>query len=130
MTTKLGISLLVLEVKDLAISSRFYRDAMGIDLHEGGDNEAGGDRWISGQHQAISFKEGGYFHFSLYAAKGEPTTRAQVGFVVPDLAKAHARAVEAKVKVLHPPRPEPWGETARYEDPDGNFVSLTQPKPR
>jgi catechol 2,3-dioxygenase-like lactoylglutathione lyase family enzyme len=124
------ISLLVLEVADLEASTRFYRDAMGIPLHVGADNGAGDDRWLSGEHQAVSWREGGYFHFSLYAAKGEPTEGAQIGFVVPDLAVAHARAVAARAPLVHPPRPEPWGETARYRDPDGNCVSLTQARQR
>jgi lactoylglutathione lyase len=122
----LRLSLVVLEVADLEVSARFYREALGLPLHRGSDNGMPGDRWISGEHQAISWTDGGYLHFSLYAAKGQGTTRAQVGFVVKDLAAAHARATAAGAQVVHPPRKEPWGETARYQDPDGNVVSLTQ----
>jgi catechol 2,3-dioxygenase-like lactoylglutathione lyase family enzyme len=121
------IATVVLEVADLEVSARFYRDALGLDLHVGADNEGDDDdRWISGDHRSASWREGGYFHLSLYQSKGSVTRGAQIGFLVTDLAAAHARATEAGVNVLHPPRPEPWGETARYEDPDGNFVSLTQ----
>src|SRR5688572_30262974 len=101
-------SLLVLEVANLEQSARFYREAIGLPLHAGSDNGAPGDRWISGEHQAVSWKEGGYFHFSLYAAKERPTTGAQVGFVVSDLSAAHERATRAGATVIHPPRPEPW----------------------
>jgi catechol 2,3-dioxygenase-like lactoylglutathione lyase family enzyme len=117
---------LVLEVEDLEASTRFYRDALGLDLHSGGDNGAPGDRWISGAHAALSWTEGAFMHFSLYQAKSEVTRAAQVGFPVDDLAAAHARMTEAGVTVVHGPRPEPWGETARYRDPDGNVVSLTE----
>jgi predicted enzyme related to lactoylglutathione lyase len=120
------ITALVLEVSDLAASTRFYRDAIGLDLHDGGDNGAPGDRWISGEHQAITFSEGGYFHFALYASKGSVSRGAQVSFGVDDIEKAHARVVASGAKVIHTPRTEPWGETARYADPDGNVVSLTQ----
>jgi predicted enzyme related to lactoylglutathione lyase len=118
---------LVLEVADLAAAERFYRDGLGLDLHVGADNEAGDDRWISGDHAAISWNDGGAFlHFSLYRAKQAPTRAAQVAFATDDIAADHARLVAFGAQVLHPPRPEPWGETARYLDPDGNVVSLTQ----
>lgn len=117
---------LVLEVSDLAASVAFYSGALGLPLHPGADNEAGDDRWISGEHAALSWYDGAFFHFSLYASKGEVTRGAQLGFPSEDLAADHARLIAAGVPVVHPPRPEPWGPTARYADPDGNTVSLTQ----
>jgi hypothetical protein len=30
------------------------------------------------------------------------------------------------VEVVSEPRREPWGKTARYLDPDGNIVSITE----
>jgi predicted enzyme related to lactoylglutathione lyase len=50
----------------------------------------------------------------------------QLGFPVGDLDAMHAQLVEAGVPVDVAPRDEPWGRTARYRDPDGNSVSLTQ----
>jgi predicted enzyme related to lactoylglutathione lyase len=50
----------------------------------------------------------------------------QLGLSSDDLAGVHERAVAAGVKVLHDPRQEPWGMTARYEDLDGNYVGVTQ----
>jgi lactoylglutathione lyase len=120
------ITAIILEVADLEVSTRFYRDAVGLALHTGGDNEAAGDRWISGDHSALSWTDGAFLHFSLYQSKGEVTRGAQVGFACDDLAADHARLVAAGAAVIHPPRAEPWGETARYADPDGNIVSLTQ----
>jgi predicted enzyme related to lactoylglutathione lyase len=57
------------------------------------------------------------------------TRHAQVSFRVDDIEAAHAAAVAAGAEVLHGPRPEPWGTSARYRDPDGNVVELTQPAP-
>ena len=116
----------VIEVSDLAASTAFYRDHLGLDLHAGADNGAGDDRWISGEHAAISWAGGAFLHFSLYQSKAEVTRNAQLAFASDDLAADHARLVAAGVAVIHPPRPEPWGATARYSDPDGNVVSLTQ----
>jgi predicted enzyme related to lactoylglutathione lyase len=45
---------------------------------------------------------------------------------VDDIDIAHASAVAAGAEVIHAPRPEPWGSTARYRDYDGNVISLTQ----
>jgi predicted enzyme related to lactoylglutathione lyase len=117
---------LVLEVSDLAAAARFYGELVGLELHVGSDNGAPGDRWISGDHRAISWGGDAYLHFALYESKGERTRGAQVGFSCDDLAAAHGRLVDGGAKVVHPPRPEPWGDTARYEDPDGNVVALTQ----
>lgn len=120
------LNTLVLEVSDLPASERFYREGLGLDLHAGGDNHAPADRWISGEHAAISWTKGAFFHFSLYQAKSEPTRGAQVGFPCNDIAAAHARMLDFGAHVVHAPRPEPWGTTARYADPDGNIVSLTE----
>jgi predicted enzyme related to lactoylglutathione lyase len=50
----------------------------------------------------------------------------QIGFYVEDLNGVHERLRAAGVAVIHEPRAEPWGATARYRDPDGNIVGLTE----
>jgi predicted enzyme related to lactoylglutathione lyase len=120
------LTAVILEVSDLTASTRFYGELVGLSLHPGADNEAPGDRWISGAHAATSWKAGAFLHFALYQAKAEVTRSTQVGFQCDDLVAAHQRLVAGGAPVLHPPRPEPWGDTARYSDPDGNVVSLTQ----
>lgn len=120
----------VLEVADLDRSLAVYRDGFGIPLevkdHRGGEH-GDSDLWISGRHAATSWTDGEFLHFALYEARGHPTTGAQIAFRVADLSVAHQRAVDAGVEVLHEPRPEPWGVSARYRDPDGNVIELTQP---
>ena len=124
--TEARLVAVILEVADLERSARFYTDAFGVDLHPG-DNDADGDRWIGGRHAEISWTEGSYLHFALYPTRGdEPTTRAQLSFGVADIVAAHARAVGAGAVVLHEPKPQPWGTSARYEDLDGNVIELTQ----
>jgi predicted enzyme related to lactoylglutathione lyase len=114
----------ILEVSDLDSSAALYRDAFGLDLCPG-DNGVD-DRWIGGRHAEISWREGAYLHFALYPAKGQPTSRAQITLSVNDIDNAHATAVGAGIRVLHDPRTEPWGRSARYEDLDGNVIELTQ----
>jgi len=125
MTTPPRLNALVLEVADLDRAAALYRDGFGIDLHDG-DGHVAGDRWIGGRHAAISWYDGAFLHFSLYQAKSsQKAVGAQVGFEVDDLDEAHARALAAGAVLVHPPRDEPWGRTARYVDFDGNFVGLT-----
>jgi len=114
----------VLEVADLARSAALYTKGFGLDLNV--VDHGGSDRWISGAHASTSWHEGAFLHFALYQAKeGRATSGAQVGLTVDDLDSAHARAIAAGAELIHPPRDEPWGATARYRDLDGNVVSLT-----
>jgi predicted enzyme related to lactoylglutathione lyase len=114
----------ILEVSHLERSVALYRDGFGVDLHPG-DN-AVEDRWIGGVHAEISWTQGAYLHFALYCAKGRPTTGAQISLSVDNIGDAHAVAVHNGARVLHEPRNEPWGRSARYEDFDGNIIELTQ----
>lgn len=121
---------LVLEVADLDRSARLYRDGFGVALHDP-DEHATNDRWIGGRHAALSWREGAFMHFALYQAKGEArSTGAQVGFDVDDIDAAHAQALAAGALLIHAPRDEPWGRTARYHDFDHNIVGLTERQQR
>jgi len=115
----------VLEVSDLDRSAALYREAFGVAL-KAPDDHAGDDRWISGRHCATSWTDGAFLHFALYEAKEAPTTRALIGIAVSDLGAAHTRAVAAGARVLHEPKAQPWGRSARYADPDGNVIELTE----
>lgn len=91
------------------------------------DDHGGGDRWVSGRHCATSWTEGAFLHFALYEAKTDQrTVHAQLSFEVADLTTAHAVAVAAGAVVVHEPRSEEWGISARYRDYDGNVIDLTQ----
>jgi catechol 2,3-dioxygenase-like lactoylglutathione lyase family enzyme len=115
----------VFEVSDIERSIALYRDAFGLDLHD--SDHQGEDRWTSGHHGAVSWTEGAFIHFALYASKdGIVTSHAQVSFEVDDLDAAHQRALDAGVTVVHGPRPQPWGISARYRDGDDNIIELTQ----
>jgi predicted enzyme related to lactoylglutathione lyase len=114
----------VLRVSDLDRSVALYRDGFGIEFHLA-DHE-GDDEWTSGRHAATTWSEGAFLHFALYQSRdGTTTTGAQIAFRVDDLDAAHRRAVRGGAEVVHEPRPQPWGRSARYRDPDGNVVELT-----
>jgi len=116
----------VLDVSDLERSVALYQDGFGLDLHLG--DHDGDDRWTSGRHAACSWTDGSFIHFALYASKDRTATaRVQVAFQVDDLSQAHRRATEAGAEVIHAPKSQPWGRSARYRDFDGNIIELTQP---
>jgi predicted enzyme related to lactoylglutathione lyase len=116
----------VLTVSDLDRAVRLYGDGFGLDFHFG--DHQGDEPWISGRHAATSWSDGAFMHFALYETKdGAPTTGAQIAFRVADIETAHQRALDVGVEVLHGPKPQPWGTSARYRDDDGNIIELTQP---
>jgi predicted enzyme related to lactoylglutathione lyase len=116
----------VLTVSNLDRAMELYGDAFGLDLHV--TDHHGDDPWTSGRHAATSWSDGAFMHFALYETKdGNSTSGAQLSFSVADVNKAHDRAVEAGAEVVHGPKPQPWGTSARYRDADGNVIELTQP---
>ncbi len=116
---------IILYVSDLERSVQFYRDLLQVPL-EPGSNEPADDPWIGGRHAEISWRDGAYLHFALFPARPphRVTSGAEVGLLVADAADFHQQ-IASRVEVLHEPRPEPWGLTARYLDPDGNIVGVT-----
>ena len=115
----------VLTVSDLDRALDEYGTGFGLDLHV--DAHKGDDPWTSGRHAATTWTAGAFMHFALYESKtGAVTQLAQVAFRVTDLTAAHDRAVAAGIEVVHGPRPQPWGTSARYRDSDGNIIELTQ----
>jgi predicted enzyme related to lactoylglutathione lyase len=116
----------VLTVSDLDRSVALYRDGFGLDFHI--SDHQGDDVWTSGRHAAKTCESGAYLHFALYESKdGRATTQVQIAFRVDDLEAAHQRAIDAGAELIHEPKGQPWGRSARYRDPDGNIVELTQP---
>ena len=116
----------VLIVSDLDRAVELYGRGFGLELHI--DDHHGDDPFTSGRHAATSWTDGAFMHFALYASKdGKVTSGVQIAFRVSDLDAAHLRAVTAGAEVVHGPKPQLWGRSARYRDPDGNIVELTQP---
>jgi catechol 2,3-dioxygenase-like lactoylglutathione lyase family enzyme len=115
----------VLRVSDLDRSLAIYGNGFGLDFHV--NDHEGDDEWTSGRHAATTWREGAFLHFALYQSNdGSVTSGAQIAFRVDDLNRAHERAIRAGVEVVHQPRDQPWGRSARYRDPDGNVIEVTQ----
>ncbi len=116
----------VFTVSDLDRAIRLYAEGFGLNLHV--DDHQGDDPWTSGRHAATSWTDGAFIHFALYASKDAANTSgAQVAFRVDDLDAARRCAVAAGAIVVHEPKLQPWGTSARYRDFDDNIIELTQP---
>lgn len=129
MSARSRLVTVVIEVEDLDRSLQLYSKGFGLDLHlsdHGGGEHGEHDRWISGRHAATTWTDGAFLHFALYESKGEHTSGVQVSFAVEDISSAHTAAMAAGAEVIHEPRQEPWGTSARYGDFDGNVIELTQ----
>ena len=102
-------------VDDLEASVRFYRDGLGAALSRNEDPV----------HEEISWHDP-YFHFALFPK--EAPREPAFGLFVEDLDDTHERLVSMGATVDREPYVAPWGREARYLDPDGNLVSLTERK--
>ena len=122
------LTFVALSVSDLEMSVNFYREFLGLPLHDASHDEDLNDPWYGGAHVAYSWTDGAFLHFAIYPARAPQrpvSTGAQIGFHVGDFDTVHARLLQAGVQLVQATRDEPWGKTARFLDPDGNIVSIT-----
>ena len=122
------IGAVALWVKDLELSANFYRDIVGIPLEYSDPHDP-----ENVPHYETMWGEWDdhgpvepYLWLNLYTGLGRQTSGAHLSIRVPNLSKAHALATERGVKVVVAPVASPFGGSrAVFEDPDGNFVELS-----
>jgi catechol 2,3-dioxygenase-like lactoylglutathione lyase family enzyme len=123
------LALTTLVVRDYDEAIGFYRDTLGFELVE--DTDLGeGKRWV-----VVTPGAGGGALLLARAAAPEQTARVgdQTGGRVflflqtDDFARDHARFVDAGVRFVRPPKREPYGTVAVFEDLYGNRWDLIQP---
>jgi lactoylglutathione lyase len=127
--TSVRLGYAIFFVSDLERSIGFYRDVLGIPFR------------FSVESYAEFATEGAKFALFAKDAVPEligrrpmpepaPWPQGEVAFFVEDPDREHQRLSESGVTILAPPTDRPWGErTLHIEDPDGNVVELTRPKP-
>ena len=110
---------------DLEASAKFYGQFLGLELDDEPHQHTGNEAL----HYDVAwgdFASGNYMMLHLAQAKpGQHTTGAQIGITVGDVDAVHQNAAQFGVTVLERPHDAEWGRNARYEDPDGNVVSVT-----
>lgn len=122
------LALTALLVADYEDAIDFYVGKVGFDLVENRDMGAG-KRWVVVQ------PPGSEAALLLAKAVGDQTARVgdQAGGRVflflhtDDFARDHTRMAAAGVRFLEPPRHEPYGSVAVFEDLYGNRWDLIQP---
>ena len=125
------LALTTLLVHDYDDAIAFYVGKVGFDLVEDTDM-GGGKRWV------VVRPPGSDAAILLAKAMGEQTARVgdQAGGRVflflhtDDFAADHARMTAAGVRFLEPPRHEPYGSVAVFEDLYGTRWDLIQPAAR
>jgi uncharacterized glyoxalase superfamily protein PhnB len=115
-------------VRDLAACTAFYRDTLGLQVHESGPDH-------------VAFKVGDLYFFLHEAASAARMmseapldlpigggSRVLLAAGVDDVDAMYADLKAKGVKVFRPPTDQPWGlRTAYFADPEGNFWEIHQP---
>jgi catechol 2,3-dioxygenase-like lactoylglutathione lyase family enzyme len=125
-----SIAHIAIVVRDYDEAIAFYVGKLGFELVE--DTPLGGEkRWVTVQPPGPAGTA-----VLLARADGEPQ-RARIGdqtggrvflfLHTDDLAADHERYVAAGVRFLEPPRTEPYGTVAVFEDAFGNRWDLLEP---
>jgi catechol 2,3-dioxygenase-like lactoylglutathione lyase family enzyme len=124
------LSLTALLVRDYDEAIDFYVGKAGFDLVEDAD-QGGGKRWV-----VVSPGAGSAALLLAKASGAEQAARIgdQAGGRVflfletDDFGRDHARMSAAGVRFLEPPRHEPYGVVAVFEDLYGNRWDLIEPR--
>ena len=109
----LGFAHMLLQVKDIEASKKFYRDLLGFTERQAKPLADG--RPFVPFHQGIALTTGG---------PGEPKQIDHVAFRVHDVAGLAARLKAAKVKFFEDLHDGIYGRTVYVADPDGTKVEL------
>ena len=125
-----GLAQVALIVADYDEAIRFYVDAVGFELVEDTD-QGGGRRWV------VVAPAGGTGASLLLARADGPAQQTRVGdqgagrvwlfLETDDFAADHERMLAGGVRFLEPPRREPYGTVAVFEDLYGNRWDLIEP---
>lgn len=125
------IATFALLVRDYDEAIAFYVGRLGFTLAE--DSEMGEKRWV------VVAPPGGGARLLLARADG-PRQQARIGdqaggrvllfLETDDFARDHTAYVAAGVRFREPPRHEPYGTVAVFEDLYGNRWDLIEPRPQ
>ncbi|HSL23508.1 MAG TPA: VOC family protein [Vicinamibacterales bacterium] len=108
-------------VSDMSRAVSFYRDALGLSLR------------FQTSHWTELETEGTTLALHLATspasvaadARDEPAGRCRPGFSVPNLDEFHARMLERNVPCLQEPRQVSGARIAKYLDPDGLVIPVS-----
>lgn len=120
-TTNLQLVEVILRVDDIDATVEFYRRVLGIDFQADDHNGA-----LPRHFDACggSWDPEGFFLFTIFPADGHPT-KTNLGFGVPNVDEAWARAISAGARDISPPSDSDYiPRQATFEDNAGNRVNI------
>ena len=124
----MGINLIALVVPDYDAAIAFYVGALGFTLIEDTD-QGGGKRWVvvRPEGRGADLLLARAVNDSQRAAIGNQTG-GRVGFFLQtdDFSRDYAAYLAAGVTFEEPPRTEPYGTVAVFQDPFGNRWDLLE----
>jgi predicted enzyme related to lactoylglutathione lyase len=111
---------ILIEVRDIATSLKFYRDCLGLSL----TSQSGDFATLESANSGVYLWEKRW-GFEKPLAKGE---RSGVGiyphFEIPDVAAAVERFKKAGYEIVQAPKSYGWGTEAFVKDSDGYVIAL------
>jgi predicted enzyme related to lactoylglutathione lyase len=117
------ISVVTLPVKDLDRAINFYTNTLGwektMDVSMGDDS-----RWVT-----VAPSGEGKTAFTLDLSPEDAGKFTGVIMEVDDVFDTHKQLSNKNVKFAEPPRVEPWGGWAQFQDSEGNTHGLHSPAP-
>ena len=124
----------IIYVPDVMQSLAFFEQAFGLKrrfLHESGDY---GELETGATTLAFASLDLGRSNLPqgfVVASESAQPLGFEIALVTPDVASAHARALQAGATDIKPPEAKPWGQTVFYvRCPDGVLVELCSPMSR
>ena len=121
----------IIYVPDVMQSLAFFEQAFGLKrrfLHESGDY---GELETGATTLAFASLDLGRSNLPqgfVVASESAQPLGFEIALVTPDVASAHARALQAGATDIKPPEAKPWGQTVAYvRCPDGLLVELCSP---
>ncbi len=107
-----GLNFVIRNVADLAQARQFYTDALGF-------------RVETEQPGFVQFANTGGATFALVGDEAGET--AELWWYVDDADATHEQLRSRGVRIVHPPKDEPFGRRLVIEDMAGNTLYLLQP---
>jgi lactoylglutathione lyase len=121
----------IVYVADVQTSINFFCQAFGFSCRFVDESGTYGELETGETTMAFAAHSLGADNFPAGYVKADQSSTplgVEVGFVTPDVACAHDRAITAGAQELSPPTQKPWGQVVSYvRCPDGTLVELCSP---
>ena len=124
----------IIYVPDVMQSLAFFEQAFGLKrrfLHESGEYGELETGATTLAFASLAMGRSNLPQGFVVASESAQPLGFEIALITPDVASAHARALQAGATDIKPPEAKPWGQTVSYvRCPDGVLVELCSPMSR